>query len=301
MDIVTIGAIFFAVFLLFLGPYLGFILLRATRKRQHLEYRLAIYSKQYQIRINTTTKNISYEKQTLHKSEMIKVLLIILLVIPPLFMLFATESFYTALSSILFYTVTLLLSIFLIIKMRHRKQIKIFIEDLPNAVDLIIRNLKAGHTIIDAMHKVGEEIRGPVSEQFKNISGQLELGKEFITVINTVSRQLNIPEFSFFALILSVQQETGGNIIKTLNSLAELLRQRQLMRSKIKALSSEGIFSAFFMGGLPFLVAGVVCLIRPEYMQLLLTTSLGQHLLIAGVISEILGCLVIARMVRIDV
>jgi tight adherence protein B len=312
MDISIIAILFLGVLLLLAGPFLGILLLNATRKRRYLEYRLSVISKQQganPLPIANPTANV---KKTIRKSTarstrdtprrftVGKTLFWLVIVIPSLFMLLVIDSFAASLFAIGVYWSLIGGFYYIFFKMRVNKYKRKFIDDLPNAIDLIVRSLKAGRTLSDAMRTVSVESKGPVSAQFKSMSDQLELGKEFLDVSDSVSRELNIPEFSFFVLVLSVQQETGGNVIKTLSSLADMLRQRQLMRLKVKALASEGIFSAFLMGGLPFIVAGLVALIRPEYMAVMFADPLGQHLLIAGMVSEAIGCIVIARMVRIQ-
>lgn len=301
MRLLPLILIFLIISFLLVGPYLIFAKIYNKVKRQQLEDRLNSINKQIKLQQNGAHSGRMQRKQRQQAISPGKMMLLVFIPLPPLLVIFVASSLYSAFISIVIYFVIIFSFYFLIQRIRRRRYTKAFIVALPNSIDLIIRSLRAGRTITDSIKTVGEETQGPVAEQFKNIVDQIELGKDFIKVVNEVSKKINIPEFSFFVIVLSVQQETGGNIIKTLSSLANMLRQRQLMRMKIKALSAEGIFSAFFMGSLPIAVAGIIQLIRPEYIALLLHTSGGQKVLIAAIISEIIGCLVIARMVQIDV
>jgi tight adherence protein B len=302
MDPVIYLFVFLILSILLIAPYVIFMQLHDKLKRQALEERIRIINKQSSALRGERKIAIKQQKKNLRtRLTPIQIMFLVIMPIPALFILLFSHNFYSAMTSVIIYFSVIIVIYVLTIGIRKRRYHKAFVTELPNSIDLIIRSLRAGRTIVDSIKIVGEETEGPVAVQFKSIVDQVEMGKEFVVVANDISNKIKIPEFSFFVIVLSVQQETGGNIIKTLSSLSNMLRQRQLMRMKVKALSSEGIFSAFFMGGLPFLVAGLIELIRPEYILLLFTNSTGQHLLIAGIISEIIGCIVIARMVRVDI
>ena len=269
-------------------------------KRQRLEYRLKVISKQSSI-TKASHIAISQKRGPLPRMGLSRIVFFILFPLPAIYILFTASFFSSAIIWIAFYCATMGFLYYSFSTIRMRRYKKALIKDLPNSIDLVIRSLRAGRTITDSIKAVGDEGKGPVADQFRSIIDQTELGKDFIAVVNDISSKLHVPEFSFFVIVLSVQQETGGNIIKILGSLSNMLRQRELMRLKIRALSSEGIFSAFFMGSLPLIIVGLIELIRPEYLSILFTTRTGQYLLLCGIASEVLGCFIISRMVKIDV
>ena len=287
------------VFLLFLGPFLGVIHLREKAKNQQLAYRLQIMNR---FRVALSNHQPIIKKQTPPSwINMRNIFLYFIVPIPALFIILVSGSIPIMLSQIIIYFSIVFSIYFFSIKIRAHKYKKAFIEQFPNAIDLMIRNLRAGRTIIDSIKTAAEEMKGPVSWQLQSIYEQVELGRDFITVINDLSAELDIPEFTFFGIVLSVQQETGGNIIKTLNSLVTMLRGRHLMRLKIKALSAEGIMSAIIMSSLPFIVATIIFFIRPGYFDIMFIDPMGKKLLIASVLCELLGCLFIVRTLRIEV
>lgn len=292
-------ASFIFVFSVVIIPYIVVMQLREKVRKQRLESRIQTLNKQ------NLLPSIKFTRRIIAKQEssltLAKFFIYMMIILPIFSFSIFIESFSVIISSAAVYLGVIIVGYFLIKKIRERHFKKAFINQFPNHIDQIIRNLRAGRTITDSIRAVSQETKGPISEQFRSIVDQVDLGKEFIFAVTDVSSQLRIPEFTFFVIVLSVQQETGGNIIKTLSSLANMLRRRQLMRLKIKSLSAEGIVSAFFMGSLPFIVAGVILLIRPEYLSVLFADPTGQNLLIAGVISELMGCVVIARMVHIDI
>lgn len=298
MDIFGFIVLFSIISVLLLLPLLGLMQVKEKLRRQRMEERLKSINKQVVLR---STSKLRGNKSSKYNISLGKIVFFIFLPIPPLFVVLTSSSILSAVMSITLYFGFVGMFYMFLMRMRRRRYIKNFVLLLPNSIDLIIRSLRAGRTITDSIKTVGLETKGPVAEQFVTIIDQVELGKDFVSVVNDVSKKLNIAEFSFFVIVLSVQQETGGNIIKTLSSLANMLRQRQMMRMKIKALSAEGIFSAFFMGGLPFFVIGIIELIRPEYLTPLFYSSTGHKMLIYAVVSEFIGCMIIFRMVRIDI
>lgn len=287
------------VFFLLIVPFMGVLQLRERSKNQQLAYRLQAINR---IRLALFTNNQFVAKKTLQSSVSVRnVIWYFLAPIPALFIIVTNRSYFALFIQLIIYFGAIFAIYFSMIRIRDRRYKKKFIEQFPNAIDLIIRNLRAGRTIIDAIKTAGEEIKGPIAEQFRSIADQVELGKGFVAVVHDLSKQLNIPEFTFFGIVLSVQQETGGNIIKTLDSLVKMLRSRQLMRLKIKALSAEGIISALIMGGLPFIVLFAVYLLKEDYISILLNTQNGNILLMISAGCELLGCLWILRILHIEV
>ena len=308
MELIAIVIIFLLLSVFITTPFIIIAIFREKARKQNLEDRIKIIGKlvkKPQNHNQNHSQNHNYQYQKTHEKKtklpISRIFIFFLIPIPPIFFLISAPSLSSAIMIVFCYLLLIIVIYFFIKKIKERRYRKSFINQLPNSIDLIIRSLRAGRTIIDSIRTVGEETKGPVADQFINIVDQVELGRDFISVVDDVSKRLNIPEFSFFVIVLSVQQETGGNIIKTLSSLANMLRQRQLMRLKIKTLSAEGVFSAFFMGSLPFLVGGLIMLMRPEYIMTLFYNPTGHKLLVAGFISEVLGCIVIAKMVQIDV
>ena len=300
MNPISLIIISLLIFLIIFIPIVAVIQLLEKMKRQRLELRIKLISRQSTV-VQGNLKTQTPTAKTPSQSHVGKILFFVFLPIIPIYIVLTDHSVFSIFYKISFYFALIGIFYFLIKTVRTRRYRKLFIKELPSSIELLVRSLRAGRTITDSIKTVGEENRGPVADQFRNITDQFELGRDFISVVNDISSRLRIPEFTFFVIVLSVQQETGGNIIKILTSLVNMLRQRELMLMKIKALSAEGIFSAIFMLSLPLVVMGIFFLLRPEYISVLFTEPKGQYMLLGGAATEILGCLVIFRMVKIDV
>lgn len=300
MDI-SYFVVFLLVYFLLLLPYFTVIYFRNKSRNQQIDYRLKTLNR---IKIeNGIGKSAPAPVQQVPPSRvnLQNFLLYVVLPIPALFIIFLNDSVFVMILEIGIYFLFILGVYFTVLQIRRMRYIKKFNAEFPNAIELVIRNLRAGRTIIDAIKAAGEETKQPVSTQFKSIVDQVSLGRNFISVINDLSVELKIPEFTFFGIVLSVQQETGGNIIKTLTSLVSMLRGRSLMRLKVKALAAEGIVSAIIMASLPFIIVAILYLIKADYLSVMFNSSLGQKLLIAGGVFQMLGCLLIINLVRVDV
>ncbi|MGL4541434.1 MAG: type II secretion system F family protein [Polymorphobacter sp.] len=176
-----------------------------------------------------------------------------------------------------------------------------FAAGMPEAIGLIVRGLKAGLPIADTIVEVGREINGPVGAEFAGVGDALRLGQSLEVALWEVARRFRLAALDFFVITLAVQRETGGNLARTLENLDEILRSREAMRLKIKAMSSEAVASAMIIGALP-LVMGVLMLVAsPGYIDPLFTTGLGHVLLAGAVASMVIGALVMRQMVRFEI
>lgn len=184
-----------------------------------------------------------------------------------------------------------------LIKRRQAKFSKFF----PEAIGLIVRGLKAGLPVTETILVVGREVSDPVGEEFRVMADQIKLGQRVEDAMWAVARRLDLAEFNFLVITMSVQRETGGNLGETLQNLDEILRKRQYMRLKVKAMSSEAVASACIIGALPFIMGGILFLVSTSYIMTLFTTSLGLVLAAIAVISLLFGVFVMARMVRFEI
>jgi tight adherence protein B len=120
-------------------------------------------------------------------------------------------------------------------------------------------------------------------------------------VLWEAARRLDIPEFNFFVISLSIQRETGGNLAETLANLSDILRRRRQMRQKVKAMSSEAKASAYILGSLPFGMFGIVYCVNPGYASMLLTDPRGLVMFGGGLVSLGIASVVIAKMIRFEI
>ena len=181
------------------------------------------------------------------------------------------------------------------------RRVKRFLTELPDAIDVMVRGLKSGLPVTETFGTVAKDVDSPVGQEFTRIDRQVRMGANLEDALWDVAGRLDVPEFNFLAISVGLQRETGGNRTETLDSLSRLLRRRQQMRLKIKALSSEARASAYLLGALPFVMAGVLYLMNPDYMGQLFTDPFGHVLIAVGLTSELIGVAVMAKMVRFEI
>ena len=180
-------------------------------------------------------------------------------------------------------------------------RMKKFIAIFPDAIDLIVRGLKSGLPVAESINAVGAEMADPVGHEFRLVSDNIKFGMPLEEALWDVSKRLDSQEFKFFIISLSVQRETGGNLGETLGNLSEILRRRRQMSLKIKAMSSEARASAYILGSLPFIMFGIIFMLNPGYETELFTDPRGRVMLGAGLLTMLMGIVVMAKMVKFEI
>ena len=139
---------------------------------------------------------------------------------------------------------------------KHR--LKKFVDEFPNAVDIIIRGVKAGMPLGDCLRVIAAEAAEPVRGEFRQIVEAQTMGLSASEAVDRIVERVPLPEASFFAIVINIQQKAGGNLAEALGNLSGVLRDRKKMKTKIKSVSSEAKTSAYIIGSLPFFVSGMV-------------------------------------------
>jgi tight adherence protein B len=183
---------------------------------------------------------------------------------------------------------------------RRKKHQNAYLNELPNAVEAIVRGVKSGLPLNDSMRLVAKEAKEPIKSEFQRVLDQQSLGKSTTEAVQMLFERMPLPEVNFFVVVITVQQQAGGNLSEALGNLSRVLRNRKKMKQKIKAMSSEAKASAGIIGSLPFIVAILVSLTTPTYLLPLFTTTIGLIWLgIAGVLMFI-GGFIMNRMIQFD-
>jgi tight adherence protein B len=179
--------------------------------------------------------------------------------------------------------------IYLYLRVAQRRRISAFSEQFPDALDVMVRGLRAGHPLRVAVGLVAREMPDPVGSEFGIITDEVMFGLEQSIAIDNLTRRVGHPDLLFFATAVNVQQQTGGNLAEILTRLSHLLRSRSKLRLKIRALSAEGRMSAVALSAAPFALFGIITLVSPEYFGsvrnhpvLPLATGFGLFLLAVG-------------------
>lgn len=148
--------------------------------------------------------------------------------------------------------------------MRKRRRAK-FEEQLPEAVDIMVRSLKAGHPLPVAISMVAREMEDPIGTEFGLTSDELTYGLDLESAMHQTSERVGQDDFSLVVVAISIQAKTGGNLSELLSNLSRVLRARFKMRRRVKAVSAEGRMSAMGLSALPFLVFGALLVLAPDY------------------------------------
>ncbi len=181
------------------------------------------------------------------------------------------------------------------------KRTKKFGSLLPEALDLVVRGVRSGLPVSETMRTIAEEIADPVGSEFQRISDQMKIGVSMDEAMWATAKKLQIPEFNFLVISMSIQQETGGNLAEILENLSNMVRRREQMRLKVKAMSSEARASAMIIGSLPFIMCAIISFINPRYMSTLFVDPRGWIMIAIGLTSLAIGLFIMSRMVRFEI
>ena len=182
-----------------------------------------------------------------------------------------------------------------------RRRTAKFLALLPEAVDLMVRTVKSGLPVAEAISLAGRDMAQPGGVEFRRVADNMRMGRSLEEALGESARRLNIPEFDFLVISLSLQRETGGNIAETLSNLSTMLRRRQSMKLKVRALSSEARASAWIVGLLPFVMFAVLLVVNRPYILPLFDDSRGLVLIAGGLISQAAGVLAMRTMSRFEI
>ena len=177
-------------------------------------------------------------------------------------------------------------------------RLKKFTSEFPNATDIIVRGIKSGLPVHECLKVIAREMPQPLSGEFQGLVEGLSVGQSIDEALEKVYARMPTSEVRFFAIVLAIQQKTGGNLAEALGNLSIVLRSRKLMREKIKALSGEAVASASIIGILPPGVMLLVTLTTPAYMMPLFTDPRGHILLLIGIFWMSCGIFVMRKMIN---
>jgi tight adherence protein B len=178
-----------------------------------------------------------------------------------------------------------------------KRRMKKFSGEFANAVDVIVRGIKSGLPVHDCFKIIARESPAPLGPEFQKLVEGLGVGLTLQQALDKMYERMPTPELKFFAIVIGIQQKTGGNLAEALSNLSTVLRARKMMGEKIKALSSEATASAGIIGSLPPAVMILVSLTTPAYMALLFTDPRGQFMLLVAVFMMSLGIFVMKKMI----
>ena len=178
-----------------------------------------------------------------------------------------------------------------------KRRMKKFSGEFANAVDVIVRGIKSGLPVHDCFKIIARESPAPLGPEFQRLVEGLGVGLTLPQALDRMYERMPTPELRFFAIVIAIQQKTGGNLAEALTNLSTVLRARRMMGEKIKALASEAVASAGIIGSLPPAVMIIVLITTPAYMMLLFTDPRGQIMLLVAAVWMSIGIFVMKRMI----
>jgi tight adherence protein B len=193
-----------------------------------------------------------------------------------------------------------LIPIMLLSVRTSRRQAKLH-GQLPDILAILASSLRAGHSFLQGLDAVGNEIGGPGGEEFGRLTAEIRLGKAVDEALNDLAERVGSDDFRWAVLAVTVQREVGGNLAEVLDTVADTMRERDQIRRQVEVLSAEGRLSLYILAGLPFGIAFYISLVNPTYLSLLYTTRLGIFMLVVAGCLEVLGITWMRRVIKIDV
>jgi len=185
--------------------------------------------------------------------------------------------------------------------LRRRKRFKQFAKQLPDALELISRALRAGHSLASGFNLVAEEMRPPIGKEFHRVFEEQNLGIALESALDGMTERIPNLDLRFFATAVILQRQTGGDLAEILDKIGYLVRERFKIWGQVQALTGEGRLSGIVLLALPPVLFVTVYRLNPEYVMPLFTDPMGRKMLAGGIVMQLLGAIVIKKIINIKV
>lgn len=193
-----------------------------------------------------------------------------------------------------------LLPLFYILNAK-RKRLIAFEQQLPDALDLMGRALRAGHAFPGALQMVGDEMQEPVAGEFRITFDELNYGISLKDALQNLATRAPSDDLHYFVIAVLIQRETGGNLTELLDTISALIRARLKLLGTVRVLAAEGVLSAWILGLLPFVMAIYMSIANPKLFSMLWTDPLGMKLVWAALVAMVIGIFWMRRVIRIHI
>ncbi|MFH1245963.1 MAG: type II secretion system F family protein [Candidatus Omnitrophota bacterium] len=190
---------------------------------------------------------------------------------------------------------------FLYISQLKARRINVFLKQFPDAVALMANCLRAGHGLTAAIDAVAKEMPKPVSEEFGQVLAEMNLGSSAREAFIHMEERIKNRDLSFFSAAVLMQKEVGGSLAEVFNNLEETIRERFELKGELKSLTSQQRLTGMILGLLPIGLGFVVYLLNPSYLSVLFKDPWGQYMLIAAVILQVMGFLLVKKIASVDI
>jgi tight adherence protein B len=187
----------------------------------------------------------------------------------------------------------------ILVRFARTKRMEKFEEQFPESIELIARALRAGHALPTGLLMVADEMPDPVGTEFKLVYDRQNFGMPLPDALRGLADRVPVLDARFFVTAVLTQRETGGNLSEVLDNLATVIRDRFRVKRQVRVLSAHGRITGWMLAGLPPSLAGVLCIISPNHMQTLISDPLGIQMIIVAGTMQVIGTLIIRKLVNI--
>ncbi|GFE58407.1 type II secretion system F family protein [Geobacter sp. AOG1] len=187
------------------------------------------------------------------------------------------------------------------LELLKQKRIETFTELFPEALTMIARSLRAGHSFTSAIQLIGQEIADPVGELFKTAYDQQQLGLRITDTLDNMNERMDSLDLRFFTTAIGINIEVGGNLAEILDNLSHTIRERLRIRRQIQVYTAQGRLSGYVLAALPLVTFVIFQFLIPSYERVMLTEEMGRYALILAVFMQVIGFLFIRKIINIRI
>jgi len=187
----------------------------------------------------------------------------------------------------------------LFVRWARARRFRTFEEQFPEAIEMLARALRAGHTFTTGIQMVAEEMRDPLAAEFTLLYDRQNFGMPLTDALKAMAERVPILDARFFTTAVLTQRETGGNLSEVLDNLATVIRDRFKVKRQVRAVTAHGRITGWVLTGLPPVLAAILASVSPEFMKPMVTDPLGIKLIVTGCVMQIIGTLMIRKLVNI--
>jgi tight adherence protein B len=185
----------------------------------------------------------------------------------------------------------------LFVRMKAKKRLGLFENQLPETLITMAASLKAGHAFNQAVQSAVQEGAEPTAKEFSRVVAEIQLGAPSEQALQAMADRMNSYNFGFVVMAVNIQRTVGGSLADILDTVSDTVRQRQQFSKKVKALTAQGRMSAYVLVAMPFLMGLAIFALNPSYMSVLFTTAIGKIMIVGSLIMMAIGSVIIRKIV----
>lgn len=190
---------------------------------------------------------------------------------------------------------------FLYVASKRRRRLAKLEQQLPEAIDLMVRALRSGHAFSSGLQMIGDEMSEPIANEFRIVHDEINFGISLQQALMNLTERVPVTDLRYFVVAVLIQRESGGNLTEVLGNLSRLIRDRLKFLGKVRVLSSEGRLSAWVLGLMPFGLAAAMNLVNPAFMSLLWTDPIGIAIIKYMLVLMAIGVVILVKIIKIRV